>query len=43
MLNRRAVALGLIGLLWCSPLFAQTSDKDLLTRIRQEKRAIRRL
>src|SRR5712692_4664283 len=37
MLNRRAVALGLIVLLWCLPLFAQTSDKDLLARIRQEE------
>src|SRR5260370_1212363 len=36
MLNRRAVALGLIGLLICLPLFAQT-DKDLLVRIRQEE------
>src|SRR5258707_12095690 len=36
MLNRRAVALGLIGLLICLPLFAQT-DKDLLARIRQEE------
>src|SRR5882762_6942648 len=37
MLNRRAVALGLIVLLMCLPLFAQTSDKDLLARIRQEE------
>src|SRR5882672_3954174 len=37
MLNRRAVALGLIVLLLCLPLFAQTSDKDLLARIRQEE------
>src|SRR5258708_12280302 len=36
MLNRRAVALGLIVLLMCLPLFAQT-DKDLLARIRQEE------
>ena len=35
MLNGRAVALGLIVLLMCLPLFAQTSDKDLLARIRQ--------
>ena len=37
MLNRRAVALGLIALMMCLPLFAQTSDKDLLARIRQEE------
>ncbi|PYS82096.1 MAG: hypothetical protein DMF70_08460, partial [Acidobacteria bacterium] len=37
MLNRRAVALGLIGLLMCLPLFAQTPDKDLLARIRAEE------
>jgi hypothetical protein len=37
MLNRRAVALGLIVLLMGLPLFAQTSDKDLLARIRQEE------
>src|ERR1700730_14904357 len=37
MLNRRAVALGLIVLLLCLPLFAQTSNKDLLARIRQEE------
>jgi len=37
MLNRRAVALGLIVLMMCLPLFAQTSDKDLLARIRQEE------
>ncbi len=36
MLNRRAVALGLLGLLMCLPLFAQT-DKDLLARIRAEE------
>src|SRR6266446_5442980 len=37
MLNRRTVALGLIVLMMCLPLFAQTSDKDLLARIRQEE------
>jgi hypothetical protein len=38
MLNRRAVALGLIATLLCLPLFAQSqSDKDLLERIRKEE------
>src|SRR5256886_13782769 len=38
MLNRRALALGLIGTLLCLPLFAQSqSDKDLLERIRKEE------
>ena len=37
MLNRRTVALGLIVLLMCLPLFAQTPDKDLLARIRAEE------
>jgi hypothetical protein len=37
MLNRRVVALGLIVSLWSLPLFAQTSDKDLLERIRKEE------
>ena len=37
MLNRRVVALGLIVLLMCLPQFAQSSDKDLLARIRQEE------
>src|SRR5437660_6865434 len=39
MLNRRALALGLIAMLLCLPLFAQSqSDKDLLERIRQEEK-----
>jgi len=38
MLNRRALALGLIGTLLCLPLLAQSqSDKDLLERIRKEE------
>ena len=37
MLIRRAAALGLIVLLMGLPLFAQTSDKDLLARIRAEE------
>lgn len=36
MLNRRAVALCLIVSLWSLPLVGQTSDKDLLERIRKE-------
>jgi carboxypeptidase Q len=39
MVNRRALALGLIATLLCLPLFAQSqSDKDLLERIRKEER-----
>jgi len=39
MLNRRALAIGLIATLLCLPLFAQSqSDKDLLERIRKEER-----
>lgn len=39
MLNRRALALGLIAILLCLPLLAQSqSDKDLLERIRQEEK-----
>src|SRR5437870_11600498 len=39
MLNRRALAIGLIVTLLCLPLLAQSqSDKDLLERIRQEER-----
>src|SRR5580765_360857 len=39
MLNRRALALGLIATLLCLPLFAQSqSDKDLLERIRNEEK-----
>src|SRR5881227_714424 len=39
MLNRRALALGLIATLLYLPLFAQSqSDKDLLERIRQEEK-----
>src|SRR5437660_649834 len=39
MLNRRALALGLIVTLLCLPLLAQSqSDKDLLERIRKEER-----
>ena len=39
MLNRRALALGLVATLLCLPLFAQSqSDKDLLERIRQEEK-----
>src|SRR2546421_4631917 len=39
MLNRRALALGLIAVLCCLPLFAQSAaDKDLLERIRQEEK-----
>src|SRR5437870_3613126 len=38
MLNRRALALGLIATLLCLPIFAQSqSDKDLLARIRKEE------
>jgi hypothetical protein len=38
MLNRRALALGLIATLFCLPLLAQSqSDKDLLERIRKEE------
>src|SRR6185369_13578697 len=38
MLNRRALALGLIAILFCLPLLAQSqSDKDLLERIRKEE------
>lgn len=38
MLNRRALALGLIAILFCLPLFAQSqADKDLLERIRKEE------
>ena len=38
MLNRRALALGLIATLLCLPLFAQSqSDQDLLERIRKEE------
>src|SRR5262247_3137927 len=38
MLNRRALALGLIATLLCLPLFAQSqSDNDLLERIRKEE------
>ncbi|PYS21041.1 MAG: hypothetical protein DMF72_18525 [Acidobacteria bacterium] len=40
MLNRRALAIGLIATLLCLPIFAQTqSDKDLLERIRKEEHA----
>jgi hypothetical protein len=39
MLNRRALAIGLIATLLCLPIFAQSqSDKDLLERIRKEER-----
>ena len=39
MLNRRALAIGLIATLLCLPLIAQSqSDKDLVERIRQEER-----
>jgi len=39
MLNRRALAIGLIATLLCLPVFAQSqSDKDLLERIRKEER-----
>src|SRR2546423_7489880 len=39
MLNRRALAIGLIAALLCLPIFAQSqSDKDLLERIRQEEK-----
>ncbi len=39
MLNRRALALGLVATLLSIPLFAQSqSDKDLLERIRKEER-----
>src|SRR5437763_5583063 len=39
MLNRRALALGLLATLLSLPLFAQSqSDKDLLERIRKEER-----
>ncbi|HKP36930.1 MAG TPA: M20/M25/M40 family metallo-hydrolase [Pyrinomonadaceae bacterium] len=38
MLNRRAVAIGLIATLLCLPVLAQSqSDKDLLERIRREE------
>ena len=37
MLNRRTLALCLIVLLCASPLFSQSSDKDLLQRIRKEE------
>ena len=38
MLNRRALALGLIATLFCLPLLAQSrSDQDLLERIRKEE------
>ena len=38
MLNRRAVALGLVIILMCLPVMAQTSaDKDLLERMRKEE------
>src|ERR1043166_4162336 len=38
MLNRRALALGLIATLFCLPLLAQSqSDKDLLERISKEE------
>ncbi|HYX31263.1 MAG TPA: M20/M25/M40 family metallo-hydrolase [Pyrinomonadaceae bacterium] len=38
MFNRRALALGLIAILCCLPLLAQSqSDKDLLDRIRKEE------
>jgi hypothetical protein len=38
MLNRRALALGLIATLFCLPLLAQSqSDKDLLESIRKEE------
>jgi carboxypeptidase Q len=39
MLNRRVVALCLIGVLCSLPLLAQTPDKDLLERIRKEETA----
>jgi hypothetical protein len=43
MLNRRALALGLIATLLCLPLFAQSqSDKDLLERFAKKKRPTRR-
>src|SRR5207245_5506396 len=39
MLNRRALAIGLIVTLLCLPLISQSqSDKDLVERIRQEER-----
>lgn len=39
MLNRRALALGLIAILLCLPALAQNgADKDLLERIRQEEK-----
>ena len=37
MTNRHAVAIGLIITLLCLPALAQTSDKDLLERIRKEE------
>jgi carboxypeptidase Q len=37
MLNRRTVALCLIVLLSCLPILGQSSDKDLLARIRKEE------
>lgn len=40
MLNRRALAIGLIAMLLCLPALAQNgSDKDLLERIRQEEKS----
>jgi carboxypeptidase Q len=39
MLNRRALAMGLIAILLCLPALAQNgADKDLLERIRQEEK-----
>jgi len=39
MLNRRALTIGLIAVLLCLPMLAQSqSDKDLLERIRQEEK-----
>ena len=39
MLNRRALAIGLIAILLCLPALAQNgADKDLLERIRQEEK-----
>src|SRR5215467_14254866 len=39
MLNRRAVAIGLIATILCLPALAQNgADKDLLERIRQEEK-----
>ena len=40
MLNRRALAIGLIATQLCLPIFAQTqSEKDVLERIRKEEHA----